>query len=436
MMGYIVSAFLFLMGIVTYKKQKTLASPDVLYCFEWGLITLLASLQLFTLYAASEKTWFIILFGSIFYLLGTSFGSKIKLSQGYSDTEDMKNYENQLMSKKTFWILLIGLSVYYLLQFRQTIEFMSAGFTLGQIRDAGVGNTQIEGYVRNTGALAEYFNLACAVVELFTVASGITYFFLDTKRHGKMLLGVLALEILASVTNGGRYALAYLVIEVFIGYSIFKKTGNRIDVFLSKRIKRMVKRILTLLFSVIVFVTLIRGVQTNELITKFYRYICGNVVFLDLHIQDLDATGFWSCSFAGCYGFWAVILPILNRMGISYPDIYIQTISTVMDGQVFRKIGESLYTNAFITPFYHLYADFRWFGVIFGMFLFGAVAGYFYRKATYTMDALSIVNYLIIGQMVFKSLHTFPLASKVYAMGIFVIFYLNARERKRLSKMR
>ena len=103
-----------------------------------------------------------------------------------------------------------------------------------------------------------------------------------------------------------------------------------------------------------------------------------------------------------------------------------------MDTQTYREIGDELVTNAFITPFYHLYADFRWIGVIVGMFLFGAVAGYLYKKAKYYMDGTQIVYYLIISQMIFKTLQTYPLTMKEYIFALAAMIFLGGRHRRRI----
>ena len=143
----------------------------------------------------------------------------------------------------------------------------------------------------------------------------------------------------------------------------------------------------------------------------------------------MDGKSLLSCSFSGFYGLWAVVLPILNRFGISYPQLYLDTISEVMDGQTSLRIGDGLVTNAFITPFYHLYADFRIPGVILGMMFFGIVTGVLYKKVILRRDGYSVVSYLIATQFVFKSLQMYPFASKIYVLAFGVIWILGKNIR-------
>lgn len=85
-------------------------------------------------------------------------------------------------------------------------------------------------------------------------------------------------------------------------------------------------------------------------------------------------------------------------------------------------------TNAFITPFYHIYADFRWVGLVIGMFIFGSIASNIYKKVRYYADGEHIAYYLILAQMIFKTLQTYPLASKNYVVILILIFIV---EKKR-----
>lgn len=78
-MGYLVSGILLLLAWILYKKNETIAAPEVLLCAEWSFISFLASLRLFGLYDVSWLTWMIVLVGSVSFLFGISFGKRIKV---------------------------------------------------------------------------------------------------------------------------------------------------------------------------------------------------------------------------------------------------------------------------------------------------------------------------------------------------------------------
>lgn len=432
-MGYFVAIFLFFCGIILYLIKRTFASPDIIFCLEWGIISLLASFGLFSMYSASNKTWIIILCGCISFLIGTFLTNMVKFKNGLNSknkcqVEYINKTKEIFMKQKTFWILMGFMFIYTLYLLSKSIEFISLGYSLGEIREASVGMANINGYVRHTGFLAESIDLIFSTVKLIVNAVGINYFVFDMKKNYKMIVAILILEILLSFANGGRFGLTYIIIEVLVCVNLYKKSGKNINFYISSKLKKKVRKIVLILVTTIIIVTLVRGAKVNELIIKYYRYICGNIIFFDLHVPNIDNSGVYSFPFSGMYGLWAVILPIFNFIGIPYPKMYLYTVENVMTAQTFMKIGDNLHTNAFITPFYYLYADFRWFGVILGMFIFGIFASYTYKKATIYMDSRHIVYYLIVSQMIFKTLQTYPLANKSYVVAIFVIIITSLKK--------
>lgn len=180
-MGYLVSGILVFLAWISYKKSGTIAAPEVLFCIEWSLISFLASLRLFGLYDVSWLTWIIVLVGSLSFLFGISYGKRV-IGKYTINKEIRENGDVFLMSKKFFWAFLTIMTVYVLYDFSQTYQYLAAGYSLGQIREASVGMSEIVGYNRRTGALAEYIEIIVGVMELLVVASGITYFISDVKK--------------------------------------------------------------------------------------------------------------------------------------------------------------------------------------------------------------------------------------------------------------
>lgn len=222
-----------------------------------------------------------------------------------------------------------------------------------------------------------------------------------------------------------------MLIELIACFSIVGVQKKR---KLSKKIKKMIIKISFILIFAILLITLMRGSEVNELLKKYYRYICGNVVFFDLHIKDIDSQARYSFPYAGLYGFWGLFFPVIcNLLGVDYPNNYLITITDVMDMQTFRSVGANMVTNAFITPFYTLYADLRWGGVVLGMFAFGLLAGFFFRKIT-KYDIRYTPLYLIIVQMVFKTIQTYPFSSKVYVLILLSVFFFHYIKKLSINK--
>lgn len=428
-MGYYLTIILIVIGFLCQKKHHTWICPESLFCYEWSIISFLASLRLFGLYEVGIKTWCIIGLGSISFVLGSGFGEKIK--DGKKHSRYNEGVDIKVMNPKTFWVLILFIGLYYSFDLVESIKYMRQGITLGDIREASYGMNSIEGFNRKTGMFWEYLSLFVGVSELIVVAYGIYLFFSDTRNNYSCLIIVLLVETMKAFSNGGRFCLAYLIIELIVCLNIFNQNSEH-KMKLSSKVTRVIIRAISILLLLIIVVTLIRGANSNELIKKYYRYLCGDVVFFDLHVKEISFSSLWSFPFAGLYGLWSVILPILNGLGMSYPNAYVSTINEYMDTQMFRQIGDGMYTNAFITPFYHLYADFRLLGVLIGMFLFGLVSGLFYKKVVKCKNSYSIVCYLYVSQMIFKSLQIYPFANKTYIFTLIVLLVIGAFNRKTL----
>ena len=427
-MGFIIAFYLLISAFFMIKKEKTLSSPNIIFYLLWGVIAFLASLRLFDLYGVTLKTWLIILIGCIFFSCGIRLSNRIKSVK----SENLNNDSKTFISRKTFWILFFLLCIYLFPNLIQTLYFMIKGYSLDEIRLASYGMAEVEGYVRISGIL-EYIDLIFSIIELYVVAIGINFFVKNIKNKD-IMLAVFAYVITKSLTFGGRFGIAYIIIEIIVCYFLYFSAKDDKKADLHKKMNKYITRIIFISSVAIVFLTLARGSQISELFKKFYRYICGNIVFLDIKISEIDSMKFLSFSFAGFYGFWSTVLPFFSKIGIIYPSIYLDTINNVMNTQLYREIGYSMSTNAFATPFYHLYADFRILGVIIGMTGFGLIAGYIYRKAKNLNDETSIIFYLIISQMLFKTIYGYPFASKIYFWAVILMFiiYLYQKKSKRV----
>lgn len=430
MLGVLIAVTFLLFAYIGKINNKTWANPGSLYCLEWSLISFLAAIRLFGLYEASLKTWSIIFIGTVLFMLGIIFGKKLKINPAivqYDDIDDSPSF----MSDKMFWFLVILLFVLLTRDIIQTFSFWRAGYDLNTIREASVGMSSIDSYTRRTGVLAEWITLIKTIVEIFIVANAIDCFLYDSKKNKSKIIVALCYELLNSFTTGGRFSLAFVMLEILGCLMLYKLLREDFSMQISAKTIKWVKLIVLLMAVAIIVMSILRGAQVSELIKKYYRYICGNIVFMDLHIKEIDSYDFWACSFSGIFGFWSKFLPSFHRLGFDYPDVYLKTIDLVMNTQEFLMIGEKMPTNAFITPFYHLYADFRYMGVAFGMFIFGAFAGNRYISVIKTKNRTQLVFYLIVIQIIFKTLQNYPLSNSIYFFTIIFIVLFNYLKKSR-----
>ena len=124
----------------------------------------------------------------------------------------------------------------------------------------------------------------------------------------------------------------------------------------------------------------------------------------------------WHPFTSAIWGFWALFLPLIHAIGIPYPDWYLSLSNSVMNTQEQMLIGDNIYFNAFSTPFYYLYADARWLGVIIGMYIFGLFARRMYELVETSKSHQSFCFYLIVCQMSFNTIFSYPFVNKGYLL--------------------
>lgn len=420
--GYIVSAMLFIIAICDLKKERTIAAPIAFFCLEWGGISFLASLKLFSFFEASARTWLIILIGSLSFVAGSMFGRRIKFDSGLVLQDKPFNY-NHRRRLYFFYALLLLFFVIKTPELIECVSLLCKGTPLSLIRAARYNQTELDGYTSLRGVRHYLVHVFAPTIDLFAVALGILIYLLDIRKQKRVIFLLIVNEAIKVLLGGGRFDLAHFVIELVICFELIRKRKLFSPLFL-QRSKKIVIGLVVAACVAIVYVTTARSIDINEIFEHLYIYICGDVVLLDQKLKIFETTNIWARGLAGGFGFWSLFFTFTRVvLGISDPQLWVDVYKNIMTGQDVLQIGQDVYMNAFVTPYYYLYADFRLFGVVFGMLVFGILSGLLYRRAIQHPNIINIVPYLLISQMIFKTLHTYPLVSQHY-MLTFVVFLI------------
>ena len=225
-----------------------------------------------------------------------------------------------------------------------------------------------------------------------------------------------------SIINGGRWGPALLVIELLVGFSMFYSRSNLTQSNLRKA-KMPILILIVLLVVSMVGIGLLRmsADTTDSWFRHYYIYLCGNVIFFDLHIAQVSDIGLFPFVSA-FWGFWHQFLPVFNALGLSYPEWFIVAGKKIMSTQDHIQIGDNMETNAFSTPFYYLYADMGIIGVVFGMIFFGIIAGLIYKKMKISTCNKYLILYLLICQMIFRTIFNYPFVNDGYVLIFMYLF--------------
>ena len=107
--------------------------------------------------------------------------------------------------------------------------------------------------------------------------------------------------------------------------------------------------------AILIETSVARGWESEDFLPKYYRYICGDIVFFDKHLALIkDNTPFYIV-WNSLYGFWAMFFPFIRSVfGIPYPESFVNA-GKDFAGTLQEPLqigGDGMVTNAFITPFF------------------------------------------------------------------------------------
>lgn len=412
-MGLTVSIVLLILTIIAFRLRHRWYAPDVMFLVQWTVIVFLSSMHLYGMYEASDKVYWIILIGSISYFIGVQYALRYRKQKMIVDSNDANT---EFIPKKWFWILMSFMIIMNLERFILSYVYIQHGGDMADLR--------VEYFQSSQSNIDVLLGTLTALFSPLVQAAGILFFFKNMKKNYPYILAVLILVFMESTISGGRFGMAYVLIEFFVCYMIVKDKFS-----LKKQIKRwQVLLIVFLLLGGIISVSLLRGVDEDNILSHYYMYLCGNVVFFDLHLPFVENEP-WFLFKTSLWGFWYLLLPYLHVFGFPYPDWYIRASAGVLNTQEAMQIGDDMITNAFITPFYHLYVDSRWLGVIVGMFVFGLFVGMAYKKMLTLNNDKYIILYLIVTQMIFVTLFNYPFSNTNFALIVLLLLFLKVKKR-------
>lgn len=397
-MGTITSIIIICLASLSYKKEKHLYAPGTMFLGMWAIITFMASLHLFNMYEASDKVYLIILVGCVSYYMGV-----------INTTHNLQAIANQqyklgfIYSKTFFWIAFFYVFISRIEPFIKSLVLLQAGTEMGEMRTMF--------FEQSKSPIEVIFGIFSNFLTPIVEVSGILYFLTNIKKNFSCLLAISILVLMNSIISGGRFALAYLILELIIGYLLLKD-----------RLLIKVKISKTFIFIVLIFfilcisgISLLRGIDNEDMLKHYYVYLCGNIVFFDINIPMTESLT-WHPFTSAIWGFWAQFLPFIHAIGIPYPDWYLSLSNSVMNTQEQMLIGENIVFNAYSTPFYYLYADARWLGVIIGMYIFGLFARRMYELVETSKSHQSFCFYLIVCQMSFNTIFSYPFVNNGYLL--------------------
>ena len=403
-MGLVISIIILLLAFISYGKRRRWYAPDVFFLIMWGVISLFSSLHLYGMYETNDSTYLIVLVGCISYMIGCNFGIKLNVKDNYT------LYRSEfIFSPRFFWVASLVLFFLQLSPFIKTFSLVSMGVDLGEIRQ--------DFFEQSQSSLDVIIGVLTSLFGPIVQISGIVFLLKDFKKNFVCVFPIVILALMESVINGGRFGIAHILLEFVVCYYFMRQnTETRIKVS-----KKTIFIFVSIFVSVIVAITMMRGIESESIEKHYYAYLCGCIKYFDLQIQVVKNTSFYPLGSA-LWGLWYNLFRIFHSLGFSYPDWYLY-IGTNMNTAETFSIGDEMRINAFSTPFYHLYFDLGWIGVIIGMYVLGLFASYVFKRALKCPNTPNLVFFIIVIQMLFMTIFGYPLVNNGYVLIILYMLF-------------
>lgn len=441
----IVSIILFTLTLTAFFVRKNLFAPEVIFPAMWTVSTFLSSMRLYELDEIQDnRTCWIILIGTISFVIGSLSNQKLKrkirsknireYNKAILQTKDIK----LLFSEKfLFWLFLFFL-MFYVQDILRVINALRSGIGFDLLRGAYYGLNAGEEFNKSDSVLRTYISsFVMGIQSVFSVVC-IQYFTIDVKKYKKCFLYALVLLLITVFVSAGRLEIVMFALRVIVSFAISR--GESINAYISKKIDqiKLMKRqniIIILLIlgtvSAILYMTEQRGINSGvEFGRHIYIYLAGGITLMDKRLALLDYNGF-TYSAAGFYGLWSLVMPILHFIGFRYPDIYNNAVYGVIEPlQMPVRIGYKSYMNAFVTTFFHVFADFGWLGLFFGMFLWGTIAGKSFEGMKRDFFGSDTVIYLLFIGVMLLGINHYPFVSRGNIIAFIMVWIMKSKRIK------
>lgn len=437
---------LLIVTILCLIMEKNIFAPNVLFCSMWCMSSFLVSRKLYNINDIKDgRTTLIILIGVFSFILGTIF-SKMRFRTLNND-----NHLNALSSLKLislskrnlFWIFTLLL----IFDFNDIIRVLNAirnGISYELLRGAYFGLSYGADYNRDTSVLFTYMSSFIGGFRYIYSALCIMYFTLDTKKNRNCIIYALILLFIRVFISGGRMELMVFGAQVVISFAFYRGRNLKAYINLKRNQFKMIRRqnkiaivLILFLLSGVIYISKQRGIDMGDAIAKhMYMYFSGGIIIMDKRLSLIDLNGY-TYSAAGFYGVWSLILPVFHYIGFDYPVFYLNAVHNIINPlQDIVQVGSNTYMNAFVTTFYHPFADLGWIGLCMALFIWGFINGKCYKNTRNNFACNSTILYLLcIGAMLLGINH-YPYVSSAYVVAFISLYFVTTNKFKIKLKKR
>jgi len=255
------------------------------------------------------------------------------------------------------------------------------------------------------------------------------------KKDRKLMILSLIMMVLRVLSTGNRgIIIIFFIYFLVAGLLVNSSKVNTIIKILKKkkqRNKRLIIYVALVGIALFVFMTVFS--RQSTLFRNVYLNFAMPPSMLEVWINEVEYQNLIGFGMASLNGFINPIFYILrNIFGLQTP-VHFQNIYdlTMLTDVRWVRIGDEIIANAYVTGFWFLYLDGRIFGVIIGMFLYGAILAKSFTKTIKTLSVKQVSLYCMHFHGLFFSFIRIPFTQVRFVIALLFISLISFQTEKK-----
>lgn len=418
-MNYLTAGLLIAFAIVILAKEKKIYNPRVVFSGLWGLLTIIYSFRLYDLNEVADYTFFVIITGTIFFLMGGTIRTKYKLSLPVRFGRNYRDYELNYSFLMIWFGLALAFSIFFSMK---TFALLASGRTMDYIRFNYINLD--EGIVLKSRFSYLFENYCCTPSEFAGIA--LLPFFLGDRRNWKkkiVMIEIIVFLFFHFFVTGARSFIVDCVLMMFFYFLINSSLRKKWKEYFDKIPKFVWVAVVVVSVAFAAYATTLRK-GDNSITREIYIYLAMAFPLLDIHLGILRTTMDFTYGWTTLYGLLRPPLSMLHSIGFPYPSGLEHAMELINANNDFYSLG-GIAANSFVSIFYYWMMDMGWFSLIIGAFVYGFFAESMYRHMIEHPNRRNQAIYLLvlIGLLLSFTRNHFTAFRYVYAFFIVLLSF-------------
>ena len=403
-----------LVVVAALIKEKSLASPAVLFPLVWTLILFVHSWQLFEIAIVNDNVLTIVLVGVLSFAIGSFVANYVRVTL----TTKVDNISSKVLNLVAIkWLCGAFFAIMTVPTINAIVSLMS-GSSLYNVRYT------LQKTILGEGVIAILFNYYCEPFLVCLIVVAVADVF-SRKRHIWIMITTIVGIFVITIVTGGRFFILYFVCSLLLCYLIFRKriVDSRIH---NKKLFKRIRFLIVFASAMIILVSIVRGSIIGR---TLYVYSSGGLTYLSILMEVYKDAG-RTYGALTLYGFFRPMFVVLRKLGVvDFPLFLTNAEDVFLFADQPYYLAKDIVFNSFTTCYFAPFLD----GGIFGVVIAFALIGYISQRAYKDIRidySYSVTRYLLWGLVILLSFFRLLFTHYPFALSFVYLIMVFKNDRK------